>query len=29
MVIEVLNQGVEECQMVAACCSGGTNSTRK
>ncbi len=29
MEIEVLNQGVEECQMVAACCSGGTSSTRR
>jgi putative radical SAM-modified peptide len=29
MAIEVLNQGVDECQMVAACCSGGTTSTRK
>jgi len=29
MEIEVLNQGVEESQMVAGCCTGGTNSTRK
>ncbi|MGE0920078.1 geopeptide [Trichlorobacter lovleyi] len=29
MAIEVLNQGMEECQMVAACCTGGTSSTRK
>ncbi|WP_083768557.1 geopeptide [Trichlorobacter lovleyi] len=29
MAIEVLNQGMEECQMVASCCTGGTSSTRK
>ena len=29
MEIEVLNQGVEEYQMVAGCCSGGTTSARK
>jgi putative radical SAM-modified peptide len=29
MEIEVLNQGVEECQMVAGCCTGGANSARK
>lgn len=29
MGIEVLNQGVEEGQMVASCCTGGTNSARK
>jgi len=29
MEIEVLNQGVEECQMVSTCCSGGTSSSRK
>ncbi len=29
MEIEVLNQGVEECQMVAGCCTGGTNSSRR
>jgi putative radical SAM-modified peptide len=29
MEIEVLNQGVEECQIVASCCSGGATITRK
>lgn len=28
MEIEVLSQGLEECQMVATCCSGGSGSAR-
>ncbi len=28
MEIEVLHQGVEECQMVAGCCTGGTSARK-